>query len=36
MQEEIWRKITGYEQFYEVSDQGHVRRLKKPYAIQGI
>ena len=28
MQEEIWRKITGYEQFYEVSNQGHVRRLK--------
>ena len=29
MQDEIWKDVVGYEQFYQVSDKGRIRYKKK-------
>lgn len=29
MKDEIWKDVVGYEQFYQVSNKGRVKRKKK-------
>lgn len=33
MQDEIWKDVVGYEQFYQVSNKGRVRRKKDFYEL---
>ena len=33
--EEIWKDIEGYEGWYQVSDKGHIKRLKKVHWNHG-